>query len=191
MEAVVPTQPSNSVSTPRAVGFAALVLVIALVAGWWGMKRLLWFTPTGHAVAHVVTRAVNVDDLILVPPEARQDLPMTPAQVLAYRRQAQSLLSHVYTGRVLVMWEGIARKTLDPRSLHHGKNPSWAAPWSTDRIHFDELSIGLNGATATASVQYHNQYAVNRVDYTDHLVRTKTGWRIDQERFQFEPGYSP
>ncbi|PZS09178.1 MAG: hypothetical protein DLM70_01870 [Chloroflexi bacterium] len=65
--------------------------------------------------------------------------------------------------------------------------------WKLTWVHFQELDLAVPGhATATASADLRSPRGViSGADYTFYLVITASGWRIDGEDLQFEPGYRP
>jgi len=78
--------------------------------------------------------------------------------------------------------------------FHNGKNSQWMSPWWVDWIHLGTLQTlpGSSTATATASAEVSSRSgALNRMDYTFHLIHSRAGWRIKTDDSQFEPGYGP
>lgn len=173
---------------------AAVLAGIVAWAGWWGYKHVIWWTPAGHEIAGVVQGAAAVNENLLTPPQARRNVPITPAAMAALSRTAQQRLDGYYTGPLLASWRAIARRTLDPRQLHGGKDSAWMTWWRVDWVHLGELTLlpASSTATGTGTAEFRsNAGAINRVDYTWHLVDTRAGWRIAREDLAFEPGYGP
>jgi len=96
--------------------------------------------------------------------------------------RVQRNLSRYYAGELL----------REQRRTYRSKAPS-RHQWKTTWVHFQELDLAVPGqATAAASAQFRSARGViNRVDYTFHLIVTASGWRIDGEDIQYEPGYGP
>jgi hypothetical protein len=154
----------------------------------------MWWTPTGHDIAHVVRGAVAVNETVLTPPEAYRNVRVTTMQMSVLTRTAQGTLADYYVGKLLTNWRDIAHRTLNLRDLHWGKTAAWMTQWRVDWIRLGELNLlpGSATARATASAEFQsNRGAINRLDYTYHLVRSQVGWRIDQEESNFQPGYGP
>jgi hypothetical protein len=168
------------------------MLVAVMAAGWWGLKRAMWYTPTGHEITRVVRGAVSVNEDLLTPPQAYRNVRITPREMARLSERAQRTLADYYTGSPLQSWKAIARRVLSPEDLHHGKTSAWMTAWRVDWIHLGELTLGPRRATATASAELRsNGGAVDRLDYTYDLVKTGAGWRINAEDFQFEGGSGP
>jgi len=183
--------------TSRAIRRLIVALITALVlgwTGWWGFKHVMWWTPAGHDIAEVVRGAASVNEALLTPPQAYRNLPITAAEMSMLSRIAQRKLADYYTGRLLMSWRAIAKRTLDPKDLHWGKTTAWMTQWRVDWVHLGELTLlpGSATATATASMEVRsNAGSNNRMDYMFHLVDSRGGWRIDREESEFQLGYGP
>lgn len=168
------------------------MVVAVMAAGSWGVKRAMWYTPAGQQIARVVRGAMNVNENLLTPPQAYRNVRITPQEMARLSERAQRRLAKYYTGSSLQSWRAVARRALSPEDLHHGKTSAWMTNWRVDWVHFNELTLQPGRATATASAEFRsNRGLINRLDYTDQLVKTPAGWRVNQEPFQFENGYGP
>jgi hypothetical protein len=180
--------------TARRLIVASIAALVVAWTGWWGVKHVMWWTPAGHDIARAVRGAASVNEVLLTPPQAYRNVPMTAAQMSRLSQIAQRKLADYYVGNPLMNWREIATRTLDPKDLHWGKTTAWMTWWRVDWVHLGELTLlpGSGTATATASAEFRsNGGALNRLDYTFHLVDTAAGWRINQEQSQFEVGYGP
>jgi hypothetical protein len=187
-------QTSRNLHVARRLILAVIAALVLAWAVWWGLQRVMWWTPTGHDIAHVVRGAVAVNETLLTPPEAYRNVPITSTKMAALSRTAQSKLASYYVGEPLTNWRDTARQTLNPRDLHWGKTAAWMTQWRVDWIHLGELSLlpGSETARATSSAEFRsNGGAINRLDYAYHLVYSRSGWRIDREEWAFQPGYGP
>ena len=174
-------------------------IILAVIAApvlawtvWWGFKHVMWWTPTGHDIAQVVTKAAGVNEALLTPPQAYRSVPITAAEMSELSRAAQRKLPDYYTGPLLTGWRTLASQTLNAKDLHGGKTSAWMTRWRVDWVHLGELTLLPGSATATAAVQFRsNAGAINRVDDSWHVVQTRAGWRIDREKSEFQPGFGP
>jgi hypothetical protein len=192
--ASAPVQTRHASHTARRIIPALIAVPLFAWTAWWGYKHVMWWTPAGQEIARVVRGAAGVNENLLTPPQAYRNVPITAAQMSALSAEAQSKLAGYYAGPELSGWRSIARRTLDPKSLHSGKTDAWMLHWQVDWVRLGELTLfpWSATATATASVQYSSSRgAINRLSYTWHLVDTRAGWRTDREESAFEPGYGP
>jgi hypothetical protein len=154
----------------------------------------MWWTPAGHEIARVVRGSAGVNEDLLTPPQAYQNVRINAAQMAALSRVAQWKLGDYYTGSALSGRRHIAAQALNPQDLHWGKTTDWMTWWRVDWVHLGELSLlpESTTATATGSAEYRsNGGDINRVDFTWHLVLTGAGWRIDREESEYQLGYGP
>ena len=181
--------------TSRTTRRVMLALVAALVlgwTGWWGYKHVMWWTPAGHEIARVVQGTVGVNETLLTPPQAYRNRRITAAEMSALLRAAQGKLADYYTGSLLRGQRQIAAMTLKPKDLHWGKTNAWMTWGRVDWVHLGELTMFPGSARATASAEVRsNMGYIDRMDYTFHLVDTSSGWRIDREESEYQPGYGP
>lgn len=166
--------------------------VVLSWAGWWGLKHVMWWTPAGQHIAQVVRGAIGIDETLLTPPQAYRNVPITAVEMSRLSRIAQRNLADYYNGLLLDNWRQTAKRTLSPRDLRRGKTTAWMTNWHVDWVHLNELTLYPGSATATASAEFRsNAGALNRMDYTFHLVDTNAGWRIDREESEFQIGWGP
>ena len=194
MEATANTaaQAHRTSRTARWVIVASIAALVLGWAGWWGVKHVMWWTPAGHDIARAMRGAVGVNETLLTPPQAYRNVRITAAEMSRRSQIAQRKLADYYTGSPLTSWREIARRTLNPKDLHWGKTTAWMTWWRVDWVHLGELTLLPRSAAATASVEVRsNAGAINRMDYTFHLVDSRVGWRIDREESEFQLGYGP
>jgi hypothetical protein len=171
---------------------AVTAVAIVFWAGWWGFKHVMWLTPAGSNIAQVVDGAVVVNETLLTPPQAYRNVRITKTQMSGLAHSAQLKLAEFYVGDRLTYWRDIARQTLNANELLWGKTTAWMTWWRVDWVHLGELTLLPGSATATVSAEFRsNRDAINRVNYTYHLVPSKAGWRIDREDWEFQPGFGP
>lgn len=173
---------------------AKVIAVLLLVwAGWWGLKHVMWLTPDGRGIATVVRNAISVNETLLTPPQAYQNVRITPAEMGSLSQRAQRKLADYYVGRSLLNWRDTARRSLNAKDLHWGKTSAWMSLWHVNWIHLSELTLFPSGSTATASAsaEFQSGDAINRLDFTYHLIRTTAGWRIDRDESNFQPDWGP
>jgi hypothetical protein len=152
----------------------------------------MWLTPAGSNIAQVVDGAVVVNETLLTPPQAYRNVRITKTQMSGLAHSAQLKLAEFYVGDRLTYWRDIARQTLNANELLWGKTTAWMTWWRVDWVHLGELTLLPGSATATVSAEFRsNRDAINRVNYTYHLVPSKAGWRIDREDWEFQPGFGP
>lgn len=186
------TQTDQTLQFLKRCFIAVIAAAVLAWAGWWAVKHVLWFTPAGTDIAHVVGGAVAVNETLLTPPQAYRNIRITEPQMSMLSRTAQQKLADFYIGGPLKQWRDIARLTLNAKDLHWGKTTAWMTWWRVEWVHLGELTLLPGSATATVSAEFRsNGGATNRVNYTYHLVHSKIGWRINREDWEFQPGDGP
>ncbi|HEX6506919.1 MAG TPA: hypothetical protein VF221_04735, partial [Chloroflexota bacterium] len=155
--------------------------------GWWAFKHVLWWTPAGQDIAYVVRGAAGVNETVLTLPQSYRRAPITSTEMSRLSRMAQTKLADYYTGSPLKFWRETAKRTLSVKNAG-----LWTIQWRVDWVHLGELTLLPGSATATASAEVRSDRGtINRMDYRFRLVDTRAGWRVDQEDFNFQPGYGP
>ena len=91
--ATAPAQTSGTPHTARRIIIATIAAPVLAWTVWWGFKHLMWWTPTGHKIAHVVQGAASVNEALLTPPQAYRNVPITAAEMSALSRAAQRKLA--------------------------------------------------------------------------------------------------
>lgn len=169
----------------------AVLTVFAMVpASWWDYGRVTWLTPPGGEIAAVVRAAITKNEDLLQPPARYYNSHAPAAVVSRLRARALHELPRIYTGELLATWENMARSQFSRRDVHSWRR--WDPRVTVDWVHLDTLTFFPGLVTASASVEDRsNGGAVNRMDYQFRLVHTSSGWRINSETSNYEPGYGP
>src|SRR5579884_506216 len=141
----------NRAASPTVVRFTIAIAAIALLASgaWWGYKHVMWWTPAGREIAQVVRGAAGVNEVLLTPPQAFTNRPITRAGMLTLARRARAKLADYYTESELTNWSAIATRVLDPKTIHDGKTDAWVVHWRIDWVHLGELTLSSGSAAAT------------------------------------------
>lgn len=191
---LITNAPAGTRPASRTVALFIVAVITVLVLAWAARresKHVMWSTPAGHQIAHVVRGAAGVNEELLTPPQAYRNTPVTAAKMDVLSHAAHRRLADYYTGPLLARWRSIAAQALDASHLHGGKTSAWISPWRIDWVHLGELTLSPRSATATATEEAKSDGVINRVNYTWKLVRTRIGWRINQEDWTFPSGSGP